>query len=89
MYSEIWNDKFQHIHSMFEVAHMGTCTYEMLHYTNLFYIFYSLCLDGTTNSKQDSSLAHHTYPAKINDPEESFVSHDTLAEEVIMVIKTY
>ena len=41
IYSEIWNDKFQNIHSMFEVAHMETCTYEMLHYTNLFYIFYS------------------------------------------------
>ena len=36
-----------------------------------------------------SPPAHHTYPGKINGPEKSFVLHDTLTEEVIMVIKTY
>jgi len=42
IYSEIWNDKFQNIHSMIEVAHMVTCTYEMLHYTNLLYLLFTL-----------------------------------------------
>jgi len=41
IYSEFWNDKFQNIHSTLEVAHMVTCTYKMLHYINLFCIFYS------------------------------------------------
>jgi len=31
IYSEIRNDEFHHIHSVFKFAHMGTCTYEMLH----------------------------------------------------------
>ena len=44
IYSEIWNDKFQHIHSVFEFARMGTCTYEMLHHTNLLYLLFTLVL---------------------------------------------
>jgi len=44
IYSEIWNDKFQHIHSVLEFAHMGTCTYDMLQYTNLLYLLFTLVL---------------------------------------------
>jgi len=43
-YSEIRNDEFHHIHSVFEFAHMGTCTCEMLHHTNLLYLLFSLFL---------------------------------------------
>jgi len=44
---------------------------------------------GQQLASKISPLAHHTYPAKINGPEKSFVLHDTLAEEVNMVFKSY